>query len=318
MLAPVVLFVYNRPEHTQQTVEALKANSLAAESPLIIFSDGPKRESAQASVQAVRDYIKTIDGFKSVDIVEAPQNQGLANSIIKGVSQVLDDHNSVIVLEDDLLTSPNFLAFMNQALEFYQENSKIWSVSGYNVPIQIPSDYAEEVYFTYRGCSWGWATWRDRWQKCDWEVQDYRSFMRDRTAKKAFDRGGYDLSEMLRDQMDGQMDSWAIRWCYSQFKDDSYTVYPIKSKVQNIGYDGSGTHCEVSTKRIVDLDGNAEATRLTEKIILDDRILKNFQEFYSLDFPKQLKRIMKDLGIYNLAKPIKDGIYQVRSAIAKA
>jgi hypothetical protein len=305
MLAPIVLFVYNRPEHTQQTINALKANYLADKSELFIFSDGAKNEKASDTVAEVRQLIRTIDGFKKVEVFEAPQNKGLANSVIYGVSKVIEQYGKAIVLEDDLLTSQNFLPYMNQALDFYEKNPKIWSISAYNPPIKIPSNYDKDIYFSYRGCSWGWATWRDRWLKNDWAVKDYQKFVQDPKAQVAFNRGGHDMVEMLRDQMDGQMDSWAIRWCYSQFKDSSYTVYPLRSKVQNIGYDGSGTHCESSTTRNVSLDSFNQTESFPDQIELNEEILKEFRDFYQLNFLKKLKKITKDLGVYNLAKPAK-------------
>ncbi|MFW6016806.1 MAG: glycosyltransferase, partial [bacterium] len=240
MLSPIVLFVYNRPEHTKKTIKALKKNKLADKSKLFIFSDGEKSANDKQKVKEVRKIINKIDGFKQGKVFESEENKGLANSVIDGVTKIINQYGKVIVLEDDLITSKNFLRYMNRALDFYEEDKKIWSISGYNLPIGIPDDYKHDVYLSYRASSWGWATWKDRWDKIDWDINDYSEFINDKSAQKLFNRGGSDMKNMLKSQMEGKIDSWAIRWCYNQFKNDSYTIYPVVSKVKNIGMDGSG------------------------------------------------------------------------------
>lgn len=243
--APVIVFVYNRPEHTSRTIEALSRNSLAQETDLIIFSDGSKGESDCRSVTEVRASISTVPDsgrFRSVRIYEAERNRGLAGSVIAGVTRVIDEAGRVIVLEDDHVTTRDFLTFMNDALVRYQSDQRVWSISGYCPPITLPADYAKPVYFTHRASSWGYATWKDRWDQVDWCVTDYPSFRRSWAARARFNRGGRDMAPMLDRQMEGAIDSWAIRWCYAQSKLDALTVYPLHSLVQNIGLDGSGTH----------------------------------------------------------------------------
>ena len=176
MLSPICLFTYNRLDETRQTVEALKRNFLAPLSCLYIFSDGPKDETITQKVNEVRQYIKTIGGFKAIKIFESPVNRGLAKSIIDGVTQIIEKYGRVIVLEDDLITSPNFLDFMNYALEFYQNKERVLSISGYSFSINYPNDYKYDVAIGFRASSWGWATWKDRWNKIDWRVNDYSSF----------------------------------------------------------------------------------------------------------------------------------------------
>ena len=161
ILAPIVLFVYNRPSHTQQTVEALQKNELASQSELFIYSDEAKNEDARKSVDEVRSYIDNIDGFKKVMIIERDKNWGLANSIIDGVTKIVNEYGKIIVLEDDLVTSPYFLRFMNDALEFYKDEKKVWHVSGWNYPIET-EDLGDVFLWRLMNC-WGWATWSDRW-----------------------------------------------------------------------------------------------------------------------------------------------------------
>jgi len=241
-LAPVCLFTYNRLVETQKTLDALKSNFLALSSDLIVFSDGAKNKSAVESVNLVREYLKTVEGFKSVTVIERQENYGLAKSIISGVSEVIDKHGQIIVLEDDLVTSPNFLSYMNKSLDFYDKKSKIWSVSGFSFPMSYQPNYNFDVAFGVRASSWGWATWADRWDKVDWDVADYTSFIKDKKAQKEFKQGGSDLCKMLNDQMTGKINSWAIRFCYAQFKNKALDVYPVSSKIKNIGFSAEATH----------------------------------------------------------------------------
>jgi hypothetical protein len=244
--APITLFVYNRPVHTRRTVEALLKNELVTHSDFFIFSDAAKTSSAVESVCEVRKYIRTIGGFKSVKIVERDRNWGLANSIIDGVTAVMNEYGRIIVLEDDLVTSPNFLEYMNAALDHYESDPKAFSIGGYNFPettLPIPSDYSWDTYASFRCCSWGWATWIDRWKRVDWGMDYYETFIRDRTAQESFNRGGSDMSGMLKMQHEGRIDSWAIRFCYGHHANRMHCVYPVKTLVMNIGQDHSGTHC---------------------------------------------------------------------------
>lgn len=242
-LAPIALFVYNRPEHTSQTVERLKANALARGSELHVFSDGPKSANASAAVEEVRRFIRSLDGFHSITIVERERNLGLAASVIDGVSRLCDEYGEVIVVEDDLLTAPDFLPFMNSALERYRSIAEVFSIGAFNYGIRMAQAYPADAFFSYRSCSWGWATWKDRWMKADWKVSDYSEFRSDRQRLRRFARGGGDLARMLARQMVGELDSWAIRWAYAHCSHDAVALLPVKSRVLNIGLDGSGTHC---------------------------------------------------------------------------
>ncbi|WP_083932857.1 glycosyltransferase family 2 protein [Gillisia sp. CAL575] len=242
LLSPICLFTYNRLDETSQTVDALKRNYLAWDSELFIFSDGPKDEKGIIRIQEVRDYLKTITGFKRIIIRESQDNNGLANSIINGVSEVVQEYGKVIVLEDDLITSPNFLNFMNEALSFYKEEEHIQSVNGYSLPL---SKFNEDFYILTRPFSWGWATWENRWDK--------NIFNRTRLQKeidsnpdlltKFAKSCGQDTPKMLKDSISGKNNSWYIRWAYDHFRNHKFSVYPVNSLVENIGFNSDGTHC---------------------------------------------------------------------------
>lgn len=296
--APVIMFVYARLEHTQKMITSLIKNKLANESDVWIFSDAAKKETAIENVKKVREYIYTLldkNYFKSIHIIEAEQNKGLANSVISGVSQVISEYGKVIVLEDDLIVTENFLEYMNEALEFYEHDNKIWSISGYNLPIKIPTEYNKDVYLSYRGCSWGWATWLDRWDKVRWEVSDYEKFKNNKNMRKKFNRGGEDMSLMLDKQMTGLIDSWAIRWCYEQFKSNMYTIYPVKSLVYNEGLDGTGTHSGITN--LFEIEVSNEKRKFDKNIELNSKILKEFKKKFNFTWKEKLNKLLISIGL---------------------
>ncbi|MEP7210517.1 MAG: sugar transferase [Alphaproteobacteria bacterium] len=281
--APIVLFTYFRPEHTRRTIEALKANRGAAQSDLILFSDGPKTPEHAPRVEEVRQYLRTVDGFNSVQIVERDRNWGLANSVIAGVSQLCDERGRCVVMEDDMLSSPNFLEFINAALETYKGRPDIFSATGYNYPLTIPHNFPDDAYLSFRSSSWGWATWDDRWRKVDWQLKDFEAFLEDPEELALFARGGNDLLAMLKLQMQGKLDSWSIRFDYAHYKFDALCLHPIKSKIHNIGFDGSGIHCSVSDEYSVDLDPGDKPFRLDPRMQLNPRMLQSFNQMFRKD-----------------------------------
>jgi glycosyltransferase involved in cell wall biosynthesis len=282
-LAPVIIFTYKRLDTLQQTLESLIKCELSDESDVIIFSDAAKSEKDLNQVMAVRSYLKNLVGFKSIKINFAEKNKGLANSIIEGVTSIINTFGRVIVLEDDLQVSKNFLIFMNASLEFYGNKEKVFSISGFSLKTKIPVEYPFDVYFTPRGLSWGWATWKNRWNEVDWEVKDFADFKGNNGAKKEFALGGTDLFPMLQKQMELHIDSWAIRWFYNQFKCEKLTVYPIKSKVRNLGFDEEATHTNVYNRYKISFDDFADNKfSFASEIQTDPIILKSFQSYYSI------------------------------------
>lgn len=303
--APIVLFVYNRTDHTRKTIESLKNNSLSKESELIIYSDGPKNQHDEEDVKTLRDYINSIKGFKKIQIIESKTNKGLANSIISGVSEVISNYGKVIILEDDLIFSSNFLDYMNYALDFYENNKNIWSISGYTPPIVIQEDYQEDIFVTKRSWSWGWATWLDRWNLIDWDIKDYNEFSKNKKKINDFNRYGNDLAPMLHDQMNCRIDSWAIRWCYNQFKNNMYTIYATKSFVRNIGFDFSGRHGSFTNKfEVNSLWNSPRIPDLVYEIKENEVITNSFKRFNDLNFKSLISVYLRKIGLYTCAKEI--------------
>ena len=289
MLSPIVLFVYNRPEHTRKTVEALQKNFLAKESELFIFSDGSKNESDAVKVEEVRNYIKKISGFKNVTIIERDKNFGLANSIISGVTDIVDKFGKIIVMEDDMISSPYFLKFMNEALDLYENEDKVISIHAYTYPIK---EKLPETFFQKNPGCWGWATWKRGWDMFESDGQKLLDELIKRRLIKEFDfNNSYRFSETLRQQAKGIKDSWAIRWYASAFLLDKLTLYPGQSLIRNIGFDGSGVNSGTSSIYNVENLGDNIPIRKIEAIEDKKARMKTVKYFRSIR-TKILKRML--------------------------
>ncbi len=238
--APIALFVYNRPDHTRLTIEALKNNVFAAQSDLFIFSDGTKDGTPDKKVAEVRTFIKSISGFNSITIIDREKNFGLARSIIDGVTFLVQKYGRAIVVEDDLVTSKYFLHYMNDALDIYQDEPDVVSIHGYLYPVrqQMP-----ETFFIRGADCWGWGTWKRGWEIFEQDARKLLSDLKQKNLEHAFDwDGNYGNMKMLKEQIAGRVDSWAIRWHASAFLKNKLTLYPGVSLVNNIGGDTFGTH----------------------------------------------------------------------------
>jgi hypothetical protein len=239
--APIALFVFNRPDHTRRTVEALLANEYAADSDLFVFCDAARDARDGPGVAGVREFVHGITGFRSCTVIEKERNIGLANSIIGGVTQVLRKHERVIVMEDDLVTSPFFLRYMNEALEYYKDDDRVASIHGYVYPTLLP---LPETFFLRGADCWGWATWRRGWALFNPNGRELLSRLQAGGELGEFDfEGAHAYTTMLKDQIRGANNSWAIRWYASAFLENKLTLYPGRSLVINIGIDNSGTNC---------------------------------------------------------------------------
>lgn len=296
MAAPVIVFAYNRLEHMRVLLQQLEENEMASETDVYIFSDGPK--GTDSSVEAVRaylrDYSRETTAFRKVEVFFAERNRGLATSVISGVNRIFEEYDRVIVLEDDLHISHMFLKYMNRALDFYRNKQEIWSISGYSFPMKTMFCYPHDVFYSYRGCSWGWATWKDRFQSVDWNVSTYDTFLKDKKIQKRFNRGGKDLTPMLIRQMNHEIDSWAVRWCYEQSRQNKYTVYPVHTLVENAGRDGSGTNCGVDYSKNRALDYR-ERMITFEYLKINHLLRIEFARHYEDTLDKKIKRRLRKL-----------------------
>lgn len=295
-LAPVVLFAYARPDHLRQTLTALAAADGAAETALWIFSDGPKNAAAEEKVAGVRMVLaepRWQRNFAKVTIVAADKNKGLARSIIEGVSEVLEQHERVIVLEDDLLVARDFLRFMNSALENHAQTEQVGSVTGYCPIPQPPKGYAHDVYAVPRSCSHSWATWRDRWETVDWSGRGAARLWQEPALRKRFMATGSDKLDRLGRQLEGRIDSWSIMFNLWHALNDRVALYPVRNLVQNIGFDGSGTHTGAHDRMHTALAPSGSALDLALPPE-DPRVLAAFHKIYSGSLLGRLRRFLRN------------------------
>ena len=251
MLSPIILFVYNRPEHTRKTLESLEKNDLAKESELFIYADGPKEKVSNECLENIKETRKIIyekQWCGKVNIIERDKNMGLANSVITGVTEIINKLGKVIVLEDDLLLSKNFLKYMNDALDKFENEANVMQISGYMFPVEIQGE--NDAFFLPFTTSWGWATWKRVWDNFDGSLNGKNMLDENKELRKKFDLSeSYPYYKMLKMQEKGKVDSWAIRFYLNVFLKNGLILYPQKTMVNNIGLDGSGIHCSLEVKQ---------------------------------------------------------------------
>lgn len=266
--APIILFVFARPDHTRRTLDALLANTLADQSDLIVYADAARNDEERERVNMVRSMVKVLTGFKSIIVIEREINFGLARNIIEGVSDVCGRYGRAIVLEDDIVTSPYFLIFMNAALDKYSQDSRIWHISGWSYPINAEG-LGDTFLWRLMNC-WGWATWENRWMQYrkepsklveEWSSRDISRFNLD---------GVENFWRQVTDNNKNKLNTWAIFWYATIFKNNGLCVNPTLSYVNNIGLDGSGENC-------IKIDGNSDFLLINsnENTVFDAEILEN-------------------------------------------
>lgn len=305
-MAPIIVFAYNRPEHLRRTIEALAANELAAESILYVYCDGPKANATEEeleNVRKVRAFAHSVQGFRGVFVVEQPINKGLDPSEIEAITKIVNKYGKVISVEDDLITNRYFLRFINEGLDFYESDKRIYSIAGFVDAIPFPVAYKKDIFASYRAESYGWGTWADRWNQTEWDERKYQIIQHPTKKQiRAFNRGGDDMYPMLLDKLNGRTDAWDIRWAYTMYVHDGLCIRPTKSLVYNIGFDGTGVHSGTIDQSVVlsktaPLYGSVEYDiHFVKEIKIDKRIQKSVHDYFRLQTDswwKKLKRIIK-------------------------
>ena len=288
-LAPIVLFVFARPEHTKQTLEYLAANDLASDSDLIVYADAARNEREVAPVNEVRHLVRSVQGFRSVTVIERKTNYGLARNIIEGVGEVCQRYGRVIVLEDDLVTSSAFLTFMNQALNQYQNDNRVWHISGWNYPIDTEG-LGDAFFLRVMNC-WGWATWTDRWAHF---TKNPNRLIESWNQRKKYhfdlDGSGFFWNQVTANAQK-KINTWAIFWYATIYEKDGLCLNPSQSYVDNIGQDGSGIHCEnvQNSQTIKPILCKNLQSNLPSELIESKQAIKLIQHYYK----KQKKTFIK-------------------------
>jgi hypothetical protein len=290
MAAPIVLFVYNRPEHTLQVLESLRSNRLAAQSPLIVFADGPKNQHDRLKVEEVRKTVLNISGFYHIETRLSESNRGLARSIIDGVTEVINEYGRVIVLEDDLVVSPHFLDYMNDALDFYADFENVMNINGYWFPVEAATN--PETFFLRYPSSWGWATWKRAWCWYKKDPETLKATFSDSDRLRFNLDGTVDIWEQVVHNLKGKANTWAVFWYAAIFRKNGLCLYPRESLVQNIGMDGSGQHCiktELYTTRL----SAKEITQFTTDFKENPEALASLKKFYKNNKMSKIERFIR-------------------------
>ena len=243
-LAPIAVIAFNRPDHLKRTLDALAADLLARQSSVTIFCDGPRTDAERVKTDAVRAVARAAQGFASLRVVERECNLSCGPAVIAALTEMFAENERLIVIEDDVLCSPDALTFLNAGLERYETYGSVFSISAWSMPSKtfpVPQNYPYDVYAIPRFNCWGWATWRDRFDLVDWNVDDYELFKKSKMLRDSFNLGGEDVVSMLDAQMEGIINSWAVRMDYARFKYGCVGINPVYSYATNIGM-GGGTH----------------------------------------------------------------------------
>ena len=303
---PILLITFNRPNHTRRTLEALLVQKPIE---LYIFQDGPRdgnvddSEKCQLVRTVIEEQLQNITWDMKVYKHYSNVNRGCRDAIVYAISYVLKEHESVIVLEDDIVTSPAFLSYMNMALEYYRDNKSVFSISGHShspTKFKIPDTYAYDVYASPRLFNWGWGTWRDRWENVDWSMTYYDAFIKNPAQIEAFNRGGDDMLSMLIDEKEGRSSAWDIQFAFDHFKHHAVSIVPCISYTKNIGCDGSGTHC--GTNRVESNNTLCEnyMPKLLDVLYYDKEIINSLHNVFARKrrpfWQKAINYIARKLG----------------------
>lgn len=298
-LSPVILFVYNRPEHTLKTLEALQRNYLSQQTELYVFCDGAKSgASAQQTekIEQTRRIVRSKKWCAEVHIEESAENKGLAASIISGVSQVMKKHGQAIVLEDDIVTGKYFLTYMNKALELYKDSPEVWHINGWTNPVKVQSP--ESAFFYPVMECWGWATWADRWQYYKKDCEYYcNKFSRKDIYRFNSDGTENRWKQILRNRS-GKINTWAIFWSATIFEHNGLCLAPQKTLVRNEGMDNSGENCYSSPLQVVHDSIDHEITFFPEKTAVNDYMYNQLKKFFrrkNLITPGRIYRKLKSI-----------------------
>lgn len=284
--APIIIFAFNRLESFKHTVSSLLENEEAAMSDLFVFVDGPRlnKDGEKEKVLAVREYVKSITGFKRIIYTFSDSNKGLGPSIISGVTEVIRTYGKAIVLEDDLYVARGFLSYMNTMLEAYETDQRVMQISGFSTDVRIPQNYPYDIYLNKRGESWSWGTWKDRWETIDWELNDYSEIKHNKKLQRKFNAIGSDLYGMLRQCAEEGAKLWAVKFCYAMFRKGCYQVSPVKSLVRNDGFGQDSTNCNSHNRYKYIFNNNQTVFKPIKNISYNRRIDKSANRFWTIRY----------------------------------
>ena len=283
-LPGIAVFAYNRPKHLQKTLDKLEKNYRASDLDFYLFCDGPKNNLDQKKIEQIYDIFDKIKVFKSKKIFRSKNNQGLYKSLKNGISKILKFKESVIIIEDDIISNKNFLDYMIKGLDFYKNEINVGSVSGYSYTSVDDKEYSKQTFLSQRHASWGWGTWRSVWEKMIWDNKKINKIINnDRKFKKKFNKSGPDMYHMLKSQIEGNLDTMDIIFNFNCFLLNKYCVCPFRSMVYNIGFDGSGIHCKKDEKVFSNFSNNFRVNKF-EKLRVENKIINKIYDSFTIPF----------------------------------
>lgn len=308
-LSPVLISVYDRKSHLEKCINSLRQNELAKETIIYIVSDNYHTWEYKAKIEEVRDYVKSITGFKEVRFIFNEKNLGAFLSVRNAIEIVLKEHGKVIFLEDDIEVSCFFLKYMNDGLEMFKEEKKIFSICAYTPSdLKIPKSYSKDIYIWSRNSPWGFATWRDRWDDLDLELNEYQSFLKDNERVRKFKYIAPMSMSVLKADRKGKIKAMDVRISFNMFMKDLYSIYPVKSLVRNNGFDNSGLHCGYNKKFMNEVIYQKEIN-LEKEVEPDIRIYKARHRWHSSIKRDYILPIIEKMPmLYNVLTKMKDKI----------
>ncbi len=298
-LAPIAVFAYKRRDKIENCLQSLIGCDNFEETPVYIFSDGYKGIEDKEAVIVVREYLNKFKSIHSnVNVIVNENNNGLSKSIIEGVTNIIDDYGKIIVLEDDLIVSRDFIDYMNDGLDYYEKNLKYGMISSYTLPLKSLENYDKDVYAVRKGECWGWATWKNRWKDVDWELTTFDNYLNNKQKRKDFSSLEYGLEEQLILQHEGKLDAWAARWFFHLFNKGYLTIYPKICRTINTGNDSSGENCNTTSKYINKL--NSDEKRCAFYLAKDDISFEKKIYYFSkpsinIRIKNHIKKVLKGL-----------------------
>lgn len=310
--APVVVYTYTRLEHLKKTISALKANHLAPQSDIFVVSDAAKNPAAETQVKNIRDFVDSIDGFNSVNKVYRDRNLGAFHSIRLAENAILSDYGRVISLEDDIITSKNFLDYINAGLEYYKDCDQVLTVAGYCHPISVPDVYEFDSWISPWHCPWGYGTWKNKYNKIDLDSNPLDVITKNRNLLLAFKKSGDFILDTLELDKRGIISAADARICAQMFVSALCTIMPTKSKVSNIGNDGSGVHSAETNRFDVVLDeGSQRSFKFSDGVLdLDNTLTKQYLHFMNGGhFDRIRRKVLRILRRVEILRTIKNNVF---------
>ncbi len=289
MKTAVILFVYNRPEHTQKVIDGLKINKIDN---LYVFGDGIKNKDHEKDVLETRDKIENID-WCNVNKEYSDKNKGLAASVIYGVTKVFNlGYERVIVVEDDCIPKADFINYMNEAFDYYDDDNKVMHISGFGLPLK--QDISKSTYITPYPCSWGWGTWKKYWMSCNFnDIESYKYLLNNKNEIKDFNKSGSAFSDFLNRQLTGKVNSWLIRWYFHIYKNEGVCVWKTNSSIINDGFDGTGVHkvrFDRFNQRYIQNDSKY---KFESNNVPKNNIIREFKRYFiNKSFSERVKTVM--------------------------